>query len=95
VAEAVVQLLMETDVEGLIGAGRHERSGGRFTIHGIDGRPLEELVPECVERVVLPEEAKEAVRDFLKLAGISEFSVFPDAHGAAPFFKCLSGNISR
>ena len=27
VAEAVLQLLMETDVEGLIGAGRHERSG--------------------------------------------------------------------
>ena len=26
VAEAVVQLLMETDVEGLIGAGRHERT---------------------------------------------------------------------
>ena len=32
VAEAVVQLLMETDVEGLIGAGRHERSGERTTI---------------------------------------------------------------
>src|SRR4051812_1757965 len=31
VAEAVVQLLMETDVEGLIGAGRHERSGDRTT----------------------------------------------------------------
>ena len=31
IAEAVVQLLMETDVEGLIGAGRHERSGGRTT----------------------------------------------------------------
>ena len=31
VAEAVVQLLMETDVEGLIGAGRHERSGERTT----------------------------------------------------------------
>src|SRR5437660_11092262 len=30
-AEAVVQLLMETDVEGLIGAGRHERSGERTT----------------------------------------------------------------
>ncbi len=26
VAEAVVQLLMETDVDGLIGAGRHERT---------------------------------------------------------------------
>ena len=31
VAEAVVQLPMETDVEGLIGAGRHERSGDRTT----------------------------------------------------------------
>ena len=31
VAEAVVQLLMETDVEGVIGAGRHERTGDRTT----------------------------------------------------------------
>src|SRR5487761_2236488 len=31
VAEAVVQLLMEADVEGLIGAGRHERTGVRQT----------------------------------------------------------------
>jgi putative transposase len=31
VAEAVVQLLMETDVDGLIGAGRHERSVERTT----------------------------------------------------------------
>jgi putative transposase len=29
VAEAVLQLLMETDVEGVIGAGRYERSGER------------------------------------------------------------------
>ena len=28
VAEAVLQLLMESDVEGLIGAGRYERSRG-------------------------------------------------------------------
>ena len=31
VAEAVMQLLMETDVEGMIGAGRHERTGDRQT----------------------------------------------------------------
>ena len=31
VAEAVVQMLMEADVEGVIGAGRHERSGERTT----------------------------------------------------------------
>ena len=35
VAEAVVQLLMETDVEGLIGAGRQERPAGlRIVSHG-------------------------------------------------------------
>ena len=31
VAEAMLQLLMETDVEGMIGAGRYERSGERTT----------------------------------------------------------------
>ncbi len=31
VAEAMLQLLMETDVEGVIGAGRQERSDGRTT----------------------------------------------------------------
>src|SRR5215212_8187114 len=31
VAEAVLQMLMEADVEGLIGAGRHERSAERLT----------------------------------------------------------------
>lgn len=31
VAEAVVQMLMEVDVEGLIGAERHERTGERTT----------------------------------------------------------------
>ena len=30
VAEAVLQILMEADVEGLIGAGRHERTGDRL-----------------------------------------------------------------
>jgi putative transposase len=29
IAEAVLQRIMEADVEGLIGAGRHERSGER------------------------------------------------------------------
>ena len=31
VAEAVLQLLMESDVEGVIGAGRYERRGERTT----------------------------------------------------------------
>lgn len=31
VAEAVLQLIMEADVEGVIGAGRHERAEARTT----------------------------------------------------------------
>ena len=31
IVEAVLQLIMESDVDGLIGAGRHERSGERTT----------------------------------------------------------------
>jgi transposase-like protein len=34
VAEAVLQLLMEADVEGLIGAARHERSADRLNVSG-------------------------------------------------------------
>ncbi|WP_197428175.1 MULTISPECIES: transposase, partial [Sphingomonadales] len=31
IAESVLQLIMEADVDGVIGAGRHERSGDRTT----------------------------------------------------------------
>ena len=42
VAEAVLQLLMEGDVEGLIGAGRYGRSGGRLNWrNGFRDRTLE------------------------------------------------------
>ena len=42
VAEAVLQLLMESDVEGLIGAGRYERSGERTTWrNGYRGRTFD------------------------------------------------------
>ncbi len=41
-AESVLQVLMEADVEGLIGAGRHERTGERQTYHNraLDTRPV-------------------------------------------------------
>jgi transposase-like protein len=42
VAEAVLQLLMEADVDGLIGVGRYERSGERTTWrHGFRDRGLD------------------------------------------------------
>src|ERR687893_533460 len=45
VAEAVLQLLMETDAEGLIGAGRHERSPERLNYrNGYRDRRVDEIV---------------------------------------------------
>jgi len=42
VAEAVLQMLMEADVEGLIGAGRHERTGERLNYrNGFRDRTLD------------------------------------------------------
>jgi putative transposase len=55
VEDAVVQLLMEADVEGLIGAGRHERTAERATYRNgyrdrtLDTRPgsLQLRSPSC------------------------------------------------
>ena len=40
VAEAVLQMLMEADVEGQIGAGRHERTGGHRQLAGLEATRL-------------------------------------------------------
>ena len=51
VAEAVLQLLMETDVEGLIGAGRHERSPERLNYrNGFRDRTLDTVNGAAVHR---------------------------------------------
>lgn len=60
VAAAVVQLLMETDVDGLIGAGRHECTGERTTYRNgyrdrtLDTRlgSLQLRIPSCVRAAI-------------------------------------------
>ncbi|MGR9237105.1 FRG domain-containing protein (plasmid) [Rhizobium leguminosarum] len=66
---------------------------GRFTVHGVDLRALEEIAPDCVQRVKLPKEAFPAAYEFLRLAGINELRVFPDVGGAAPFIRSLVGLV--
>ena len=47
-AEAVLQLLMQSDVEGAIGAGRYERSGERTTWrNGYRDRTLDTASAHC------------------------------------------------
>ena len=76
VAEAVVQLLMEADVEGLIGAGRHERSGDRITYRNgyrdrtLDTRlgSLQLRIPKLRQNQLLPSLPR-ASQDFGEGAG--------------------------
>ena len=52
VAEAVLQVLMESDVEGLVGAGRHERSTDRLNYrNGYRDRTLDTRLGTLALRV--------------------------------------------
>ena len=51
VAEAVLQMLMEADVDGLIGAGRHERIGERLNYrNGFRDRTLDTRLGAAMAR---------------------------------------------
>ena len=55
VAEAVLQLLMEADVEGMIGAGRHERTAARETYrNGFRDRALDTRLGTLQLRIPRP-----------------------------------------
>lgn len=56
---------------------------GFFTIHGEDSRSLERIAPALVRKVMLPRDAWEDARLFLRDAGIDEFLMFPDLDGLA------------
>ena len=64
---------------------------GRFTVHGVDVRPLEETCGNCVRKVRLSRDAKAAATEFLVMAGIDELEVFPDIAGAARFLTNMVG----
>lgn len=56
---------------------------GAFTFHADLFTPLEEQHASLVTKVLLPRTAIGDARAFLSLAGISEFSLFPDLDGLA------------
>jgi hypothetical protein len=60
---------------------------GLFTIHGTDTRPLEIQIKKGLYRVPIPPDAMEDARQFLKLAGVNEYTVFPDLDGLARYLR--------
>lgn len=57
----------------------HQRAG--FTLHDNLQTPLEDMYPEALRKIVIPKGARSGAIKFLKIAGISEFSLFPDLDG--------------
>jgi hypothetical protein len=54
-----------------------------FTLHRDLDRPLEQAFPDCVQKIELPPDAREEALEALSLAGINEYSLFPDLDGLA------------
>lgn len=62
---------------------------GMFTIHGDDLTAIEKLCPNAVEKFTISYTAIPEIREFLDIANINEFTVFPDLHGLSYFIRNL------
>ena len=53
---------------------------GYFSAH-FNNEPLDRIAGKCARRIDIPEGAIPDARWFLELAGVNDYSVFPDLHG--------------
>jgi hypothetical protein len=65
------------------GHPRALRQHGFFTIHGTDSKPLEEQAKDLVEKIEIPDELHDPLRQLLEEAGLDHYSLFPDLEGLA------------
>jgi hypothetical protein len=63
---------------------------GYFTAHQIPA-PLEITSEKWVRRIDIPQDAISDAWQFLKLAGVNDYSVFPDLHGLGAHVKKIYG----
>lgn len=60
---------------------------GMFTVHGDNLTEMEKLCPNAVKKFVISNDTVPEIKDFLEIANINEFTVFPDLHGLSSFIK--------
>lgn len=68
---------------------------GVFTVHNDLIDPIENLYPDSIKKVILPNNIINVALDFLELANINHYSVFPDLFGIAGHLTMTSGLESR
>lgn len=60
---------------------------GKFTIHGDDIKPIEVACDKAAKRIVLTGKSIPEALEFLEIANINEYSVFPDISGIADYVR--------
>lgn len=58
-----------------------------FTLHSDLFVPLDQVAGDCVRRFDIPTRAGQQAISFLRLAGVNEFSIFPDLDGLSRHLK--------
>jgi hypothetical protein len=58
---------------------------GVFTIHRELQHSLESLCPDVMSKIIIPEDALPEAKQFLRLAGINEYTLFPDLDGLSRY----------
>jgi hypothetical protein len=64
--------------------------GGYFTIHGNNIKPIDNILApnnNLLRKIILPNEAIKDAEDFLEMAGINDFTMFPDLDGLAQYLN--------
>lgn len=64
---------------------------GTFTVHHNDIAPIEDVYPDVIKKVILKNDAVKSAIEFLELANLNEYSVFPDLAGIAGYLNNTSG----
>ncbi len=60
---------------------------GLFTIHGSNERALEDIYPDCVERINITKPLLPKLQKLLSTFGINKYSVYPDFQGLCDYLK--------
>jgi hypothetical protein len=68
---------------------------GTFTVHHHDINPIENIFPNAIKKITLKNDAISAAIEFLDLANLNEYSVFPDLAGISQYLNNSSGLIPR
>jgi hypothetical protein len=80
----------EGNVVAIVPLRHHPRVSSQqsgFTLHSDLETPLEILHPDSLIKIIVPEEARKDAEAFLDLAGITEFTLFPDLDGLARLMR--------